>query len=32
MQLEFVFEASDNKKYEVDNVWDNGIYTRNLVE
>ena len=28
MQLDFEFETSDNKKYEVDNIWNNAAYAK----
>ena len=27
-QLDFEFEANDNKKYEVDGIWDSAVYAR----
>ena len=29
-QLDFEFEAGDNKKYEVDGIWNSAVYTRKL--
>ena len=29
MQLEF--EIGNNEKYEVDNIWNNAVYAKNLV-
>ena len=28
MQLDFKFEAGDNKEYEVDGIWDSTVYTK----
>ena len=32
MQLNFEFEAGDNKKYQVDGIWDSAIYARKSAE
>ena len=32
MQLDFEFQASNNKKYEVDSIWDSAVYARQLAE
>ena len=28
MQLDFKFEADNNKKYKVDSIWDSAVYTK----
>ena len=28
MQLDFKFEAGDNKEYKVDGIWDSAVYAR----
>ena len=30
-QLDFKFETGDNKKYEVDGIWDSAVYAKKLV-
>ena len=29
-QLNFEFEADDNKEYKVDGIWDSAVYTKEL--
>ena len=31
-QLDFEFEANNNKKYKVDGIWNSAVYTRESVE
>ena len=31
MQLDFEFEAGNNKEYKVDDIWDSMVYARELV-
>ena len=29
--IQLQFEAGDNKKYEVDNIWDSAVYAKELL-
>ena len=32
MQLDFEFEADNDKEYKVDSIWDSAVYTRELAK
>ena len=31
MQLDFEFEAGNNKKYKIDSIWNSAVYIKKLI-